>query len=236
VSADGGQPTGSDLRLGERPSGLPTADLAATFDRGARLRGRLAPRPQATPPAPPVSPSPEPQQQPAMTSETAEVDTAASINGHSVEPQVADGEHAPTAPRRSTRGKSRRKTENAQEESPKTRGVVVYVPVSIRERMQARRRADDITHSDLVLDAIEAAIDQLPKLLDSQVQQRSSGLFIRAAATRPGKRSRGEPSVQVWLGLDAANLATIDKLSEEMAQGNRSRLIATALDAYLQPA
>lgn len=85
-----------------------------------------------------------------------------------------------------------------------------------------------------MLDAVERTHDQLPALLAARAPQpRRSALFSQApiAAATAGS----DPNVQVHLRTTTGNLAVLDQIVVDCGAGDRSRLIAAALDSYLPP-
>ncbi len=110
------------------------------------------------------------------------------------------------------------------------RPIIAYIPASIQGRLRAaRRNREGSTYTELVLDAVEQTHDDLRDLLEDRTPRpRSSALFVRGP-----EPVAAEPHVQINLRTTAGNLAVLDHLVEELRAGNRSRLISTALDAYL---
>ena len=189
--------------LGSRPSGLPPLNLADA----------LAPSPSPSPgrgsrlagrlaPARPSGPH------------LAEVQTAA-----------APSETAPApAPNR------RQEVPEPSRGAPRT--VIVYVPASLRDQLRKLTMEQDVTYTQLVLDAIDATHERLGALLSHGSPARTRSLFQQPAA--PRRRRHEEPHVQVSLRLVPEDLAVIDRLTVELNAGSRSHLVATALSAHLQ--
>jgi hypothetical protein len=187
-------------RLGVEPTPLPATDLAAVFGRGNTLRGRLQP---VRPAAPPPTPD----------SDASPPDDALPL----------DDEGSPATRRSDTRTA-------APTADTVPRGVIVYVSVSVRERLRHRRRTDGTPFADIVLDAVEATHDTLDDLIASRrPPTERSALFVRSARAAAGD----EPHVQVYLRLPAENLRILDHLTQTHRAPNRSALIGAALEAYL---
>ena len=113
-----------------------------------------------------------------------------------------------------------------------TRPIIAYVPASLMERLRQRRLHDRVTYTDIALDAVEATYHRLPELLAPYRPAAHTGsLFVRSGKATSFTQ---EPHVQVNLRFSAQNLEVLDRLTEELAAPNRSVLIATALDNYLE--
>lgn len=190
--------------LGQQPSRLPTADLAAAFGtpqgphRAAPLAGRLAPVPAPTAPAPPrPGPAIAPTESPAGSDA----------------PHAAHGEGGDVAGQRSLT-------------------VIVYLPASLRDRLRAQASSRGATFTDLALEAVDATHGRLDQLLaDTRRPTRPGSLF---AAPPPRRRLRhSEPQVQVSLRLTRSNLDVLDRLTREHTAPSRSALVSAALGAHL---
>ena len=109
--------------------------------------------------------------------------------------------------------------------------VVVYLSVSLRSRLRARAAATGRSHTQLVFDALNATHDRLAELTATSAPAAvADGIFV---AQRTGRRQHSEDQVQVSIRPNPANLAVIDDLATRHTAGNRSALIATALDEFL---
>jgi hypothetical protein len=110
--------------------------------------------------------------------------------------------------------------------------VVVYLPVSLRSRLRAHAAATGRSHTQLVFDALNATHDRFGDLVTAHgpAAAVADGIFV---AQRTGRRQHSEDQVQVSIRPNPANLAVIDDLAARHTTGNRSALIATALDEFL---
>ncbi|WP_157751053.1 hypothetical protein [Actinoplanes derwentensis] len=110
--------------------------------------------------------------------------------------------------------------------------VIVYLSVSLRSRLRERAAATGRSHTQLVFDALNATHMRLDGLLGAFPAQPglADGIFL---AQRSGRRLHREDRVQVSIRPHPANLAVIDELAARHTTGNRSALIATALDEFL---
>lgn len=107
--------------------------------------------------------------------------------------------------------------------------VVVYLSVSLRSRLRDRAAVTGRTHTQLVFDALNATHTRIGDLIGED-QAPSDGIFL---AQRAGRRRHIEDRVQVSIRPHPSNLAVIDELAARHTTGNRSALIATALDEFL---
>jgi hypothetical protein len=112
--------------------------------------------------------------------------------------------------------------------------IVVYLPVSLRDRLRAHHAASKETYTTIILDAVEDAHEKLPELLQAyRPAPRQGGLFRHHARPRA---QHDEPHVQVSFRPVRADLQVLDRLTTEHRAPNRSALLAAALDHYLPPA
>lgn len=188
--------------LGSRPNGLPPLNLADALAPNPGRGSRLAGRLAPARPPGPV---------------LAGVQTAADPPDETPVPAPAAPDRPHQAPEPS-RG------------APRT--VIVYVPVSLRDRLRRLTAEQDVTYTQLVLDAIDATHERLGALLSHGTPARTRSLFQQPAA--PRRRRHEEPHVQVSLRLVPEDLAVIDRLTAELNAGSRSHLVAAALNAHLQ--
>lgn len=105
-------------------------------------------------------------------------------------------------------------------------GTAIYVRPELLEQIRVFRRTTEVTNGDLILDAIEASVDQLPKLVAPK-QVSGDGMFART--TRDGHIGK----VQLSARLLDENLHVIDELVDQLSAESRSQLIEAALTAYL---
>ncbi len=190
--------------LGSRPNGLPATNLAealAPAKRGSRLAGRLAP---------------------------ARLPAATTTSGAG---------NATTSPSSSRPGRSTTRPPAPRDEpaAPPSRGaprpVIVYLPVSLRDRLRQLTVERDLTYTELVLESVDATHQRLQSLLTPEKSARTRSLFQQPST--PRRRRHAEPHVQVSLRLVPEDLAVIDRLVTDLNAGSRSHLVATALQAHV---
>jgi hypothetical protein len=204
---------------------MPKADLGAVFapaalapkqpaDRAAGLRGLKLNPPAPTDPQSRIrSVQPAPPADPASCAEVSRevVFDSATVLGPGTGPAVVPVPQAAVA---------------ASVVVP----ITVYLPVSLRDRLNAHRRAVGQTLTAVVLDAVEAAHQDLDVLLAAYRPAAGAGLF----AHRPAPLiTRDEPNVQVGLRPSRADLAVLDELVERHHAPNRSVLVTVALDSHI---
>ncbi|MDP3893622.1 hypothetical protein [Nocardioides sp.] len=99
--------------------------------------------------------------------------------------------------------------------------------------MQTLRATSDTLYRDMVLDALEGTVDQLPDLIakSSQPTTVKTRLFEREETVA---KADPEPRVQLTIGgFLNSQLEVIDGLVEEFGAPSRSALVNAALDAFL---
>ncbi|KUL30001.1 hypothetical protein ADL15_25860 [Actinoplanes awajinensis subsp. mycoplanecinus] len=109
--------------------------------------------------------------------------------------------------------------------------MVVYLAVSLRSRLREHSAAAGRSHTQIVFDALNDTHHRLAELTGNPLPEHAQdGIFV---AQRPARRQHREDQVQVSIRPNPENLAVIDGLACTHTAGNRSALIAAALDAYL---
>ncbi len=112
--------------------------------------------------------------------------------------------------------------------------VIVYLPVSLRDRLRQRAAERETTYTTTVLEAIDATHDRLDSLLATQrTGPRPGSLFSGVGSGRVRPRN-AEPHVQVSLRLARVDLEVVDRLVAEHQAPNRSAMVATVLVAHLE--
>lgn len=118
-------------------------------------------------------------------------------------------------------------------EAPKPRrrrpNTVFYVAIDVSHRLREFARRHNKTNADVIFDALEANLEELPALLSSA--RHPSGdddkVFARTQPKPVGQK------VQLTGVVHDSNLAIIDRLVEQHDAESRSQLIEVALRAYL---
>ena len=115
-----------------------------------------------------------------------------------------------------------------------TRSISFTTPVPTRNQLRRTAHERDTTLTQLVLDAIEANIDQLDDLVAAEQPSKIGGegkLFPQREYAVP--RSE-EPRVATSLRIGSDNLRVLDELVGKHHADNRSQLITAVLRAYLK--
>jgi hypothetical protein len=208
----------SGPQLGKNASGVPSADLSGLFGTPA-----TAAVPDRTEGVPKLSPPPNRPVDPATPLQTS---SSASTLGPAATPATAGGPAA-AAPARRTSSRSSKASRHPS-------SVVVYLSVTLRQRLRVNAGATSRSHTQIVFAALNASHSRLADLATRSGQQPpeqpADGLFV---VQQSGRRLHDEDQVQVSIRPNPANLAVIDQLAAQHTGGNRSALIALALDDYL---
>ena len=103
------------------------------------------------------------------------------------------------------------------------------VPVRVVELVSAHRTKTDLSAGTIVVEAIDALYEQLPRLLRDQENLSSAGFRTRELV--PG--AAGEPKATFAFRMTTSDFARLDVLVDELGARNRTHLIVTALLNYL---
>jgi len=128
------------------------------------------------------------------------------------------------------------------ENSPKggdgkaTEPVQISVPASLEERLTTFKAKTGLSHPNILFDALEATMDQLPALVKAKTVQLGASstvsLFVRpqsAMKLAPVKEERKTFLIRIT----KQNKAILDQLVRDTDAPNRNVLIVAAYDAYL---
>ncbi len=179
-------------------------------DRAADLSGLLPPRPeQTTDPAPGLSLVEPATNQP--------VAAAFALDD------------APVGGTRTAPGPATHSGPSARTADDVVRGVVVYVPVEVLERLRATARSRQLTYADLL-------VESTVHLPDVEQQLRHQGRAVQPApGAMPGRavRRATPPGVQVQLRLDGHQVRWLDEQVQRVGAPSRSALVVALLDHHL---
>lgn len=108
------------------------------------------------------------------------------------------------------------------------RNVGVYLPPELLVEVKSRARVEQITYSDLLVDAFEA-IDPAELTLEfaQPAEQSTSGMPRRV------RRIRGTAGIQIQLRLDDRQIQWLDEQVTVHSASSRSALVSTAFRLYL---
>lgn len=139
---------------------------------------------------------------------------------------------ASETPRRAT---TRKTTARASQSAVSVIPISLSLPVEVGRGLRERAAHDRISQADVLLDAIEAAGEDLHQLVEALQDDRqapnttTSGPFVR----RTRDTNPRAPQATVSLRLDSRNLAAIDELARHHGDRARSLLCTAALRHYL---
>ncbi len=195
-----------------------TQDLSTAFGTPARAQlGGLLPKRASEPPPPAEAPVP--------TTDEAAADVEAAAPEPAAPARRADTASHASAPSTPAETGS---------EPVTTTQVSVYLTPDAIAAVRRARAGGRRTNADVALDAIDATVDRLPKLLASRRTgpDRPNSLF--PARPRPARAASDGPRRVLWsMKATAAELAVIDRLVDTAGAASRSELIATAIEAHL---
>lgn len=159
---------------------------------------------------------------------TQPVSTSMTDSQESERPQSATQPAEATA-ERPRRGPGRPRRVRSAADAGGLQSMTLSLPAAVVEALKLRARADGITQVEVLLDALSVSQDDLRDLVArSQEKPVSDGVFLRRSTRKPA-----EPKATLSLGVLAANIEAIDRISIEVGASSRSALCAVALRSYL---
>lgn len=108
--------------------------------------------------------------------------------------------------------------------------TVFYLPLDLSKELRELARRRNKTNADVIFDALESTLEELPQLLNPQAggeADSSHGMFTRTPTKPVGQK------VQISGRIQDDNLAIIDRLVNQHGAESRSQLVEVALRAYL---
>jgi hypothetical protein len=199
--------------LGDSPHPPPKANLGGAFGRAGGLAGLDLGRP----PVPPAS----------SRKSTPSQDGDQAPNPGPVE--VTEPTADPVASPRERRQTRRRPAAPRNPASLRRRVVIVYLPLSLKDRLDQHRAVTGQAITRVTLEAITATHKGLSELLqEPESDPERDELFVYDAP-----RPQREPKIQVTLRLREDQLAVIDDLVGQYGAPDRSALVAAALRGHL---
>lgn len=115
---------------------------------------------------------------------------------------------------------------------PRSRASNMLLPAQLHARVTAYAQATARSHGDVIMDAIEANIDELRPLF-APAPQASSGSIFGARPVRAPRPPEG-PKVQLNYRLRSDYFAALEDLVVQLRAGTRTHLILTALQMYFE--
>lgn len=110
--------------------------------------------------------------------------------------------------------------------------AIILVSVQLRDRLRAVATSKGKTYRDLILDAVEATVDDLPELITKHTGTKTvnTGLFERTVTTT----TPSEGKVQVTIrGLTPQHRQVLTDLVQQTGAPSLTALLVAALEAHL---
>lgn len=185
------------------------APEATDSDRSARLKGVLPPRTSR-----PGRPTTEPGEEGAESSHRRVRDGARAAPTAGERPLVTPDTSAPDLA------------------ADVVRGVVVYLPVELMEKLRVTGRSRDMTYADLLVEAAAAHLDDVAETLAPPA------LASPSRGAMPGRATpqRKQPGVQVALRLNGHQVAWLDAAALRLGAASRTALVVALFRAHLTTA
>lgn len=143
-------------------------------------------------------------------------------------PRPANSDAKPAKRTDTARKAPRRASERATNNTPLNVGI--YLEPALLEKVTARRKADDVTYADVLVDAFDSVdVDAVTARFTAAPTADTSGRMPRAA--RP---TRGQGGIQRQFRLTVDQRDYLDRLVESTSSPSRSALVAAVLEAYVQ--
>ncbi len=211
-----------------RPAGTPPTPTPSAAPTETRV---VTGNPQPAAPIEPPSTTPQPATgtapvQPATPTAPVRPDTSSASAQPTTDTAPAQSATG-TAPAQSATGTA--PAQLAADGQPRRRRdhTVFYLPIEVSDRLRDVARRQNKTNADVIFDAIEAALPDLPSLLAQPSSQRDGGVFDRRAMKPVGQK------VQISAVISPRNLALIDQMVADHGADSRSQLVEASLNVYL---
>ena len=139
--------------------------------------------------------------------------------------QVAVPDEVPASPRQEGRRPADEHATELPDEA--VRGVAVYLPVELLERLRRTARSRELTYSDLLVEAADAHLDEVRGSFTNPAARKVSGM-----PSRQNRRPR-EPGVQVQLRLDGHQVRWLEEQMVALGAPSRTALVVALLRIHL---
>ncbi len=108
------------------------------------------------------------------------------------------------------------------------RGVAVYLPLEILERLRRTARSREMTYAELLVEAAAAHLTEIAAVFDV-------GAAVSAGSGMPSRASKrhSQPGVQVQLRLDGHQVAWLDAQADQLGAPSRSSLVVALFREHL---
>lgn len=104
-----------------------------------------------------------------------------------------------------------------------------YLPGGLRDQLREHASTHRRSQVNLLLDAVEATVDDIPAALRARQQPAPTGLFRRPSSD---ESVGGGPTMNMRIPADT--VATIDRLATQAGARSRSEYLRTALELHFQ--
>lgn len=111
------------------------------------------------------------------------------------------------------------------------RRMVFTLPADLRNALVEHGRHHSVTQADVIFDAIEVHLSDLPRLIRQAQPSSDSKMFQR----QPRDQS-GQPRVTVSVWMSAVNVGHLDALTAKFKAASRTQLLEVALRQHLTSA
>ncbi|MGH3447081.1 MAG: hypothetical protein ACRDP4_05615 [Nocardioidaceae bacterium] len=132
------------------------------------------------------------------------------------------------------RPRKRTRTDSAKASDSSTggsRGTTMHIPVNIYDRFHATRDQRGLSNGALVIEAIEATLDQIPKEIGGRGT--AGGERFQRRTTHRKSPSEAEQLTLLNLRFLESDYAVLDELVAETGARSRNHLVVAALKLHL---
>jgi len=109
------------------------------------------------------------------------------------------------------------------------RGVAVYLPLEILERLRRTARSREMTYAELLVEAAAAHLTEIAAVFDVGAAAVSAGSGMPSRASK----RHSQPGVQVQLRLDGHQVAWLDAQADQLGAPSRSSLVVALFREHL---
>lgn len=173
----------------------------------------LPPRPRRA-----AAPAPAPRRRAKQAAQASPPTASSTAAAPSAAPTSTDSSEATAGPRKGPKGPEDR-----------VRPSNVHIPVALLEPIEAKCKANGLSHGEVIIVAIEAAY---PRLKDLVHPAATAGGSLFASRRSRASRSADGPLTPLNYRLREADFQTLDRLVEEFGASSRGHLITAALNDY----
>jgi len=107
----------------------------------------------------------------------------------------------------------------------------VHIPVALLEPIEAKCKAEGLSHGEVIIVVIESTLDRLKDLIHPAA---TSGGALFASRRSRASRSADGPLTPLNYRLREADFEVLDQLVEDLGASSRGHLITAALNDYFR--